>query len=213
MMKRIYFILLVVIAYACVEIPSDLSIPEWDVELNIPITDRFYNMDSLLKDSEYGRTEQYGNYLVYSFYSDTIQYKSGISNLLEDKLDFEYLDHTFPLAEGEIEISIPLPDSIYIENAEFVSGECIFEIHNMSSKSVDYMIKFTDFTQYGKKISIENEISAYQFESLSIDLIDTKYISENGTSIKMLIEASGNFDSISDSAKISLKMKNTILKK
>ncbi len=211
-MKRIYFILLAIIAYACVEIPSDLSAPEWDVNLNIPITDRFYNIDSLLKDSEYGRPEQVGNYIIYSFYSDTMFYQTGISGLLEDKLDFQFSDYTFPLAEGEITIDIPLPDSVSIEKATFLSGLTNLIIHNLSNKDLKYDIQFLDFTKSSEKISTKNSLSPNNTDDFSFDLSNVEVDPKQNNSISISVKVEGQFDSTLDSAKITLKMQHTVLK-
>ncbi len=211
-MKRIYFILLAIIAYACVEIPSDLSAPEWDVNLNIPITDRFYNIDSLLKDSEYGRSEQVGNYIIYSFYSDTMFYQTGISGLLEDKLDVEFSDYTFPLAEGEITIEIPLPDSVSIDKATFLSGSTNLIIDNLSNKDLNYDIKFLDFTKSSKQITTKNTLSAFRTGNFSFGLENVDVVPTKSNNISINVKVEGQFDSALDSAKISLNMQHTVLK-
>ncbi len=211
MIKYLYLILLILILNSCVEIPNELVMPEWDVEVNLPITDRFYNIDSLLKDSEYGQIEKIGNYYIYSFYSDTLRYVNGISSFLENKLDFEFINYSFPLSSGSITINIPLPDSIYIESLKFLSGSFTLDILNMSDKDFTYSFSFNDFTNSGNKITFNSNIANYESKQHHLSLENVLFSPTQKNNITLKLEAEGNFISNQDSARISFKLKNTMI--
>ncbi len=207
-MKNLYYIFVAIILNGCIDLPNDINMPEWDVDLNLPITDRFYNIDSLLKDSDYSRVENIGNYIVYSFYTDTLKYKSGIAEFLENKLDFEYLNFKFPLAEGNLQVNIPLPDSISIETATFLSGNCSIELQNLSATPFSYDITFSDFSNAQGSLNLNNSISEYELQTYKFGLDDLEANLSDNNNISLSVNAKGNFNQ-SDSAIFSIRFTKT----
>src|ERR1035438_2333321 len=72
---------LAVLIQGCVSLPSDVIMPQWDTDLNLPITTKSYNLNDIIKSQNYiSINSQDSTYLISS---DSLGQNIAISQFLQ----------------------------------------------------------------------------------------------------------------------------------
>ena len=123
---NLYFfvILIAVIIQGCVKLPSDVLMPQWDTDLNIPIATKSYTIDDIIKkanSSSYITKDTTDN--IYLIKSDTYSQSIGISNFTKVSTA-NSLKNTPISANGSdsVELFLAFPENATLDSATFVSG-------------------------------------------------------------------------------------------
>lgn len=125
------FILLII---GC-ELPKEPIMPTIDVELNIPIINREYEMlNDILRSQLYIEADTTQN--VYLLESDNYERKQAITQFITVEQESESSGFEVPPANGSIEVFLNFPESVQIDSALFVEGFLGYSITNNSNVPV-----------------------------------------------------------------------------
>ncbi len=102
-----FLVLLVLIKSGCVDIPKDLVMPKWDVDLNVPVSNRTYTLwDAIKKDTSQVKVYNSGSNQGLLYYSDI---KEIEKITVGDNLKVDAFTTGSSVQIGAIEIPDPQP--------------------------------------------------------------------------------------------------------
>ena len=115
------------------------SAPTWDVDLNIPITTKSYNIFDILKRSGNISFDSLNNDLVFLYGESNYKRNFG------EDIKFDGLETTEITAPSTLRLdtSIVIDDSTFVSSMDFLNGELDFTFFNKSVDvfSIDVTIK------------------------------------------------------------------------
>jgi hypothetical protein len=121
----------------CYEIPDQIVFPEWNTELNLPIINRTFTVDELIKEQGYIATDEL-------MVEDSI-YVLGteIYDLNADIADFIQLVGFAPLTNipvstdsQDVTLYLQFPEGAELDSAGFLSGLIEFGVNNQTNTEV-----------------------------------------------------------------------------
>ena len=130
----LYAILAAIIIQGCVTVPSDVVMPQWDTNLNIPFATKNYTLNDILKSQNYISISaaQDSTYIITS---DTYSQSQGISNFIKVTTGQTIANQFVPTDGSEVEVLLPFPEGAELDSAVFVSGTMTITGHNNSANT------------------------------------------------------------------------------
>ena len=174
----IIIILLSLFRYGCVDIPSDIIAPQWDVDLNLPIINRSYTLDDIIKDQEYisvsGTTPENS---IYILQSDDYNQSVGISQFIKVTQGTNSRNNIIPADNnGSNTIYLTFPEGAKIDSATFQSGTFSYNISNPSLVPVNVTLTVPGIIKNdGNPFSISKSIPSKGQDSVTVDFSSYKY--------------------------------------
>ena len=135
------------ILHSCVDIPTDPLLPNWDIELNLPLTEKSYTLDEVVTIDENISVKDTNGVKVYQIETEDYEETFTTSEFLEGKLNGDFDDYSFPIATGDTVLSIPLSSGALIDTAHLKSGNIRFSVTNTSGNDVNFTIEFPGLTE------------------------------------------------------------------
>ncbi len=162
---------------SCVDVPNDVILPEWDIELNVPIMDRAYTLKQIIKSQGHisiDTTEdndiyllQSGKYILNSSLSEFVQINETSS--LEDVPTVTSQNDSFI-------VYVLFPEGLEVDSGEFATGLINLNVDNPSSEDVSVILKLPAFhNSQGENITIQTDVTAGQTNSVNFNLDGYKY--------------------------------------
>jgi hypothetical protein len=173
---------ILLLLFGCFELPDELILPEWDTDINLPIANRRFTIDELIKEQGYistsGLTIEDSIYVV-----ETEAYKlnSDISDFIE-LIGFDPLNDIPVFTDSQTRTNyLPFPDGAVIDSAEFLSGAFYFNLENPTNEEVILSLLIPGITDLANNPLLIEIITPPQGSaSLNKDLQGHKYaIPEN----------------------------------
>lgn len=189
----LFSISLCLLLYSCIDLKDNYTAPNWDTELNIPLTNRFYTAAEITKKSKYLSIDSSsGNYYL-MLQTDTLHERYGLENFTDNRLNISIANQEIPLSLAKINIPISYPDGIEVDSADFDSGTLEFTVRNTSTEAISAVFTFPNYIKDGELLSIpinvlpNNQIKAHQNLS-GIKYTTYKYSNKN----QFTVNYSGN---------------------
>jgi hypothetical protein len=161
----------------CYEIPDQIVFPEWNTELNLPIINRTFTVDELIKEQGYIATDEL-------MVEDSI-YVLGteIYDLNADIADFIQLVGFAPLTNipvstdsQDVTLYLQFPEGAELDSAGFLSGLIEFGVNNQTNTEVTLQLSIPGITDPEGNQLVIQIISPPQLESrVTTDLKDHHY--------------------------------------
>ncbi len=149
----------------CVDIPDDIIFPKWDVDMNLPLVNRSFTMDDVLKTKDYVyKVPGSSNDTVYLFQSKVVEQSTDIREFLrlDEVIQLEGL--ILPASQFDSTlIYILFPDGAEIDSAAFFDGIFSYSFFNPSGQIIQLQIGFPDFySAEGLPVNIEIILNPFQ---------------------------------------------------
>jgi len=186
------FVINIISFSGCFDTPKEPVMPNWDVDLNIPVTDRTYKLSEIIDTSNnirIGNHEIYGD-SIYFFAVEDIDTSIAIADSFSIPVASQPQNANIkgPAVFGGGAVGIvynPSPD-YHVDSAEFKSGKFIISINNNDSNPIDYEIVLPGFKSKndnsilraagtinaGRNSRIELNIANYIYDELPIGISD-----------------------------------------
>ena len=118
----------------CVDIPNDVIMPQWDVDLNVPLLKKSYVLEDIVKSDKDAYISIDPIDSLYVIHSDDYLSSTGVSKFMQMTNESSSNDNVLPVVQNDsLQIYIPFPDSLLIDKAEFKSGAIAFNFMNHST--------------------------------------------------------------------------------
>ena len=168
---------LLIIISGCYELPDKIILPQWDTDLNLPIANRRFTIDELIK--EQGQISTEGTSVEDSIYI----LESNLFNLDTDIEDFTQLSGSssvtnIPVLTDSMDVTIylPFPNGAVIDSGSFLSGTIELTVNNPSSEEVQLDIAFPGIKDAtGKMFVISAATPPFTVNTVNYDLAGHRY--------------------------------------
>jgi hypothetical protein len=149
---------LVVLIQGCVSLPSDVIMPQWDTDLNLPITSKTYSLNDIIKSQNYiSINSQDSTYLISS---DSLSQNVAILPFVQ--VSTTESTPTVPVVAGSSapDVFLLFPDSAKLNQAVISNGKFKVVAHNNSTTDVQLTINFPGITKNGVPFPVKLTIPA-----------------------------------------------------
>lgn len=160
----------------CVDIPDDLIAPEWDTEFNLPLLNKTYTLDEILKPQSHITVDTSGED-IYLLQSDKYYLNSSLYDFVDiNEESFNNIPSETSNSESNI-VYIPFPGEIEVDSAEFVEGLIDFGATNPSPENTTVTISLPGFRDSnGNSLVLRNDVSSGQSSFITQDLAEYTYV-------------------------------------
>jgi hypothetical protein len=164
--------------YGCFDLPNEVIVPEWDVDLNLPVINKYYSLEDIIqseKDPYISIDPADGLYLL-----ETEKYvlSSDVSDFLF--IENESANENIPiyvLSGEELNLFFQFANEIEIHSGSFSTGLFTFRLANYSTTetiTVNFRIPgFRDLN--GNEVSIDDQIAPLETKNIYYNLKDNIY--------------------------------------
>jgi hypothetical protein len=158
----------------CLDLPSDVIMPTWDVELNVPLLKKTYTLDEIIKTQDYVSVDGEGNYIVTS---DAYEQKTGVSNFISVSVLASTQGNTVASGGSGINVYLAFPEDAKIDEAIFREGKISLSARNSSlTESITLNLRFPGIKDPNNNVVVLNlPLAPGGFDSVQVDLINHKY--------------------------------------
>ncbi|HEX9740451.1 MAG TPA: hypothetical protein VGA29_06715, partial [Ignavibacteriaceae bacterium] len=177
--KKYHLILLLLSAFVfirCVDLPDEVILPDWDIELNIPLVNRVYTLKEIIKTQEHISIDsadnnifllQSGKYYLNSSLSEFVQINETSS--LENVPTITSLNDSFI-------VYVQFPQGLEVDSGEFATGLINLTVNNPSPENVLVTLRVPAFSNsLGEVITIQTDVPPGQTNSVDFNLDGYKY--------------------------------------
>ena len=159
----------------CLDIPKNLVMPQWDVDLNIPIVNRNYTLNDIIKQQKYISVKDSGTpNNIYLIQSNEYSITKDVSSFVQ-ALGSESTNDNVTSGSGVKTLYVQFPGGVTITNAVFSSGMLSYTFNNTSLSSVTVSLSIPGISLNGNAFSKTIQIPALGSSSGSIDFTGAVY--------------------------------------
>ena len=175
-----------VLLAGCMDVPKDFVAPQWDTDLNLPLINKTYTLDDIIKPQNHISVDSSGGD-IYLLQSDKYYLNNNISEFV--KINDESLSSIPTLtSNSDSTISyVQFPGGTEVESADFDQGTIDFKVSNPTSADVTVIITLPGFKDAnGNSIVMYNNVSSGQTNSITKDIENYTYEipADQSTSLK-----------------------------
>ena len=208
----VLFILLIVLKLGCVDLPTDLTAPKWDVDLNVPIINHSYSLSDIITTNDYISSVGTSNGdSVFLLESDSYSQKVNVSKFVQLTKP-TILNNLILKADNSRydTVYIPFPENAELDSASFASGKFALYIDNPTSSNVTLdilcpgvynpngnQLRVRKIAYPNQKDSVINDLSGYNY------VVPANQLNFNKNCLQIILKASSN----SNLAYVNLNLK------
>ncbi len=173
---KICFLLLSAFLFIkCVDLPDEVVLPEWDVNLNVPLLNKTYTLKEIIKEQEHIIVDttnnifllQSGKYFLNSSLSEFVQINetSSLENV-----------PTLTSQTDSFIVYVQFPEGLEVDSGEFASGLLSLSVDNPSAENVSVILRIPAFhNSTNDQIRIQTNVPAGQTTLVNFDLNGYRY--------------------------------------
>jgi hypothetical protein len=177
-MRRVKLLLatsVLILLAGCMDVPNDFIAPQWDTELNLPLINKTYTLDDIIKPQSHITVDTSGSD-IYLLQSDKYYLNNNLSEFVTIS---EETSSNIPAITSDSDSSVTyvqFPGGTEVESAEFDQGTIDFKVSNPTSADVTVIITLPGLKDInGKALVLYNYVSSRQTNSISKDIKDYTY--------------------------------------
>jgi hypothetical protein len=206
------FIFIIVLKLGCVDLPTDLTAPKWDVDLNVPIINHSYSLSDIITTKDYISSAGTSNGdSVFLLESDSYSQEVNVSKFVQ--LTKPTILNNLVLAANNSQydtVYIPFPENAELDSASFTDGKFALYIDNPTSSNVTLdllcpgvydpngtQLRVRRIAYSNRKDSVINDLSGYNY------VVPANQININKNSLQIILKATSN----SNLAYVNLNLK------
>ncbi len=181
MSKTVYYFslpilfLLTLFMSGCLDIPKNLVMPQWDVDLNIPIVNRSYSLNDIIKKQNYISVQDSGTPNdIYLIQSDEYSISKDVSTFVQ-AIGNESTNDNVITGAGSKTIYVQFPGGVTINKAVFSSGNLSYSFSNPSAQTVTVSFSIPGISINGNTFSKTIQIGALGTVSNTVDFAGADY--------------------------------------
>lgn len=195
------------------DLPTNFTAPQWDADLNVPITEKNYVLGDIVKsnknllvDSSLGK----GKFL-YKVLSDNYVQNFQIGDFLQDQLNASYDNLEFFVATVDTTALVDIQSGASIDSAYVTQGILEIIIDSKATSDVNFNLKLPGFTDAnGNARETGGVIKPSEQKTFTAVLDNSGYSSRNqASSSQLLLTLKMNGTTPGQPLNIKINIKNT----
>ena len=195
------FFLIILFKLGCVDLPTDLVAPKWDVDLNVPIINHSYTLNDIIKSTDYiSSVGTSSGDSVYLLQSDNYSQKIDVAKFVQLTKPTTLNNLVLPADNSKADtVYIPFPENAEITSASFTNGKLSLYLNNPSSSNITLDLSCPGiYSQNGTQLRILKVISPSQQDSVIYNLAGYNYsiplnqLSLNKNNLQVILKAASN---------------------
>ena len=173
----IAFTATLIITSGCYEIPNEIIFPEWNVDLNIPIANKRFTIDELIREQGFLAT---GNLSIedsiYIMGTEIYDLNTDISDFIQ-LVGFATMTNIPVFTDSQnVTLYFDFPEGAVLDSAEFLSGTLDFSVNNPTNSEVTLNLVIPGINdQGGNPLLIEIITPPQNVNSISSNLEGLRY--------------------------------------
>ena len=173
----ITFTATLIITSGCFEIPNEIIFPEWNVDLNIPIANKRFTIDELIRKQGFLAT---GNLSIedsiYIMGTEIFDLNTDISDFIQ-LVGFATMTNIPVFTDSQnVTLYFDFPEGAVLDSAEFLSGTLDFSVNNPTDNEVTLNLLVPGINdQGGNPLLIEIITPPQNVKSISSNLEGLRY--------------------------------------
>lgn len=174
---KIPVILILILISGCYELPDKIILPEWDTDLNLPIANRRFTVDDLIREQGFLSTDGLSvEDSIYILESEAFNLDSDISNFIRLTGFAALSDIPVYTDSQNVILYLQFPNGAELDSAGFLSGTLEFSVDNPTDEEVNLQLLIPGICdQTGNSLLIEiitppknvnsviNDLKGYQY--------------------------------------------------
>ena len=173
----IAFTATLIITSGCYEIPNEIIFPEWNVDLNIPIANKRFTIDELIREQGFLATENLSiEDSIYIMGTEIYDLNTDISDFIQ-LVGFTKLTNIPVFTDSQnVTLYFDFPEGAVLDSAEFLSGTLDFSVNNPTDSEVTLNLVIPGINdQGGNPLLIEIITPPQNVNSISSNLEGLRY--------------------------------------
>ncbi|MCL5028027.1 MAG: hypothetical protein M1480_03300 [Bacteroidetes bacterium] len=148
----------------CLDVPKNLIMPQWDVDLNIPMINRSYQLSDIIKKQNYIYVDTISpQNIIYQIKSNNYSQSVGVSQFVSATPSSSSPTTTVFADNFMHNLYIQFPDGIQLDSATFSSGLFSYTFQNLSATTDTVFLSIPGITNTnGSTFSLVVPVPAFQ---------------------------------------------------
>lgn len=168
------FAISVLFVTGCVDVPEEIIIPEWDVDLVIPVTNRTYTLDEIIGDQENIDVDPEDS--IFILHTREYTQTRGMLQFIKLRDDVTVNNIILPPLNGSQDLYMDFRNDVFeVQSAVFASGMININIRNNSSLTVTTTVSVPGISLNGIILSLSSQLGPGQNGTISQDLTGYTY--------------------------------------
>lgn len=148
--------------------------PEWDVELNVPIAQKYYTLDSIIGEQKYLSADASTN--IYVIKSDTFIQRANLIDFIEVEQGFTSDNNNINPENGSNQVFLEFrSDEVDIDSAVFKEGSIVLNIRNTTSLPCTFNAETPGIKKDGKSLILSSFLLPGESKELKANLNGYSY--------------------------------------
>ncbi|MDR3626657.1 MAG: hypothetical protein P4L45_07480 [Ignavibacteriaceae bacterium] len=142
----------------CIDLPTDLKAPQWDVDLNVPIVNKTYTLNDIIKKQNYISIQGTSSAdSIYVIQSNTYSQGTDVAKFVQVTTQTSSPGNIIPvssLIDTSVTIYLPIPEGAILQKAVFTSGVLKFQVHNPTLVTAYINMTLPGISKDGNQLTI-----------------------------------------------------------
>ncbi len=166
-----------ILSINCFNVPDDIILPEWDAGFNVPIMNKTFLMQDIVKKQAQITVDTTSEENIFLILSEEYYSNTGITKYVKINSASKSLNNPLPTSDTDSAIIyIDFPEDIKIDSAEFLEGAFTSIINNPSSIKATVTIRVPGITKpTGEQLEFKQIVSAFEVDSSEKNISGYKY--------------------------------------
>ncbi len=186
----------------CVDLPGKLVAPNWDVNLNVPITSKAYTLDDIIKEQKYiSVVPTSAQQSIYLLHSDNYSQEINMAEYIKVTSPTSLTNQTIPVLGNNFDstfvLYLPIPEGAELDSAKFTNGSFSFHFDNPAPFPVNLFISIpairkpdgSRFTDNIKLAPNSNNTQSYSFANDSYKITSSQIKAGKKDCVQLLVSA------------------------
>ena len=174
---QLFLFLCASILMSCVDVPDEVILPEWDIELNVPIMNKKYTLKEIIKTQEHISIDTSENNNIFLLQSGKYFVNSSLSEFVQinETSSLENVP-TVTSQNDSFIVYVQFPEGLEVDSGEFATGVINLNVDNPSSEYVSVILRLPTFHDpQGNNITIQTDVVSGGTNSVNFILDGYKY--------------------------------------
>lgn len=156
-----------ILSINCFNVPDDIVLPEWDAGFNVPIMNKSYLMEEIVKRQAQIIVDTTSDDNIFLLLSEKYNSSTGVTKYVKINSASKSLNNPIVTSETDSTIIyIEFPENAQIDSADFLDGFFISAIHNPSSIKAVVNIRIPGITKStGEQLEFKQSVAAFEVDS------------------------------------------------